>query len=841
MSRLSEQIDRAAVALSEIIVVRRKSIILAFLIVTAIFAGGMTMVSTESDATDSFTQDIPAQNALDAVEDEFEDPFATESESTQLVHTGTDVLSRAELLTSLRVLERVNNRDDLRMASARGPATLVAQQITPDAETPAEQRRAIRGATDAELREAIRTTSSQPGFDQLISDDFNPNDVSASASVTIITHDVPQGFSDSDLQEIQTTIVTLAEDEPGDIRAFGTGVTNAETGQIIGDSLTLVMPIVITLLLGFLVIAYRDPIDLALGLLALLMTVIWTFGFLGFSGIPFTQQQISTPVLLLAVGVDFGIHIINRYREETVTGLEAVPSMRIATRQLMIAFVIVTATAVFGFSANALSDLQPIRNLGIISAVGIVFTFLIFGLFLPAAKLEVDRLRERFGVPEFDSSPIASEESSLGRGLSLFATVGNRAPVVLVVVLLLFGSGMAVYGSGVDTSFEQEDFLPPEEEPAYVQYVPAALAPGEYTVSSTLNILEERFTTNQDESVTIYIQGPMESDHALEALVRADTDPPETLALGNDNQVQTQSIVTVIRAHAARNPEFAALVARNDRNDNGIPDRNLEAVYDALLASSAGSQAERYLTDDRQSTQIVYSVKSDAAQDAVTIESQEHATQFRYTATATGGIIVFDAISDIIFQSAIQGLFLALFFTGTFLMIVYGVLETKPLLGIVNVFPILISVASLVGTMRFLGLSLNALTATLLSIGVGLGIAYSVHITARFVDEYERDEDALRSVQTTLTGTGGALTGSMLTTSLGTGALALAITPVLGNFGLLMALSVAYSFIISVIALPPALFLWDRISGIEEDAVAMITNTTDAQPPSSTSEQREAR
>nr|WP_210755394.1 hypothetical protein [Halorubrum sp. PV6] len=50
----------------------------------------------------------------------------------------------------------------------------------------------------------------------------------------------------------------------------------------------------------------------------------------------------------------------------------------------------------------------------------------------------------------------------------------------------------------------------------------------------------------------------------------------------------------------------------------------------------------------------------------------------------------------------------------------------------------------------------------------------------------------------------------MLTTALGTGALALAITPVLGDFGLLIALSVVYSFVLSVVALPPALFLWDR-------------------------------
>lgn len=823
MSRFGERIKSGTVALSETIVTRRKVVIAIFLVVTAVFAGGMTMVSTESDATDSFTQDIPAQNALDTVEDEFEAPFTAENENTQLIQTGENALSRDQLLANLRVLERVNQRETLRMSSANGPATLVAQQLDPTATTPAEQQQAIKEATATELCVAIRTASRQPRFNRLVSDDFNPEEASASASVTVITHDVPQGFSDSDLQDIQTTIQSLASEESADIRAFGSGITNAETGQIIGDSLALVMPILVVLLLGFLVVAYRDPIDLALGLTALLMTVIWTFGFLGFSGIPFTQQQISTPVLLLAVGVDFGIHIINRYREETVTGLESVPSMRIATRQLMIAFVIVTATAVFGFGANALSDLQPIRNLGIISAVGIVFTFLIFGLFLPAAKLEVDRLRDRFGVPEFNSSPIASEESSLGRLLAGFATAGHRAPILLVVVLLLFGGGMAAYGTGVDTSFSQEDFLPPEEEPAYVQYVPEPFAPGEYTVASTLNILEERFDTNQDESITIYIQGPMERDGALGTLIRPNDDPPATLALGDSNEVRTQSLVTLIKDHAERDPEFAALVARNDQNDDGVPEDNLGQIYDALLASSSGDEAERYLTEDRRSTQIIYSVESDASQAEVTADGRAFATQFRYTAIATGNIIVFDAISGIIFESAVQGLFLALLLTAGFLVIAYGVLESKPLLGVVNVFPILISVAALVGTMRFLGLSLNALTATLLSIGVGLGIAYSVHITARFVDEYDRSEDTLTAVQTTLTGTGGALTGSMLTTSLGTGSLALAITPVLGNFGLLMGMSVAYSFVISVVALPPALFLWDRISGIENQVLTAIS------------------
>ena len=787
-----------------------RRIVVVFLVLTALFAGGIGLVSTETDSTDSFTDDLPEQQALDAVNEEFEPPFEPDSESTQLIHTGDNVLTREALVRNARILERVESREDLRMEGAIGPAPIIARAIDPTATTAAEQRRVLEGATPGEIRRTIRDLQRNARFTGTLSKDFNPTAASASASITGISHDVPNGFSSGDLTAVQTEVREIASDEPGDIRAFGTGITDAELGSVIADSLTIVMPVVVLLLLGFLTVAYRDPIDLALGLLALVMTIVWTFGFLGYSGIPFNQQMISVPVLLLAVGVDFGIHIINRYREETARGFEATEAMREANNQLMVAFVIVTVTTVFGFGANVISDLTPIRNLGIASAVGIVFTFLIFGLFLPAAKLEVDELRERFGVPEFNSSPIASEESALGRALSFPAVVSQYAPVAFVVVLLLSGGVAAAYGSGVDTSFETEDFLPPEEQPDYVTALPEPFAPGEYTVTETINLLENKFATDQDQSVKLYVEGNFEANHALESLAAPNDDPPDSLAVGAGGTTQPTSVVTIIQAHAEQSPAFAALVARNDRDGNGIPDQNLEVIYDELFASASGDRARQYLTEDRTRAQIDYAIDAEASQSEAAVDAQAFAEEFRYTATATGSIVVFDAVTGIIFSSAIQGLILAVGLTGVFLVIAYGVLERKPMLGVVNVFPILIAIAYLIGTMRYLGLSLNALTATILSISIGLGIAYSVHTTHRFIDEYNAGADAHEAMVITLTGTGGALLGSMLTTSLGTGALALAITPVLGNFGLLMAISVTYSFGMAVIALPPAVLLWAR-------------------------------
>ncbi len=207
----------------------------------------------------------------------------------------------------------------------------------------------------------------------------------------------------------------------------------------------------------------------------------------------------------------------------------------------------------------------------------------------------------------------------------------------------------------------------------------------------------------------------------------------------------------------------------------------------------------------------------------MTAGGAELADRFRFNATDTGSVVVvLAAVMDRIFQSAIQGLVMAVGLTAAFLVLIYGLLERKPLLGVVNVFPILVAIAFLLGTMRYMDITLNALTATILSISVGVGIAYSVHTTHRFIDEYDATTGAHEAMMVTLTGTGGALFGSMLATALGTGALALAITPILGNFGVLIGLSVTYSFLAAVIALPPAVLLWERIHQWDLDIVARL-------------------
>ena len=812
--RLIERVD-------ETITERPGRIVVGFLLLTAAFGLGLGNVSTAA-GTSQFTTGLPAETALTQVNDDFSPAFTADTGSTQLIQRSQNVLSRAALLEMLRAQKRLDERTSLRVTSTSSAAAVVARQLDPGADSIDEQVEAIESATEGEVAAAVRRAAADSArFDTLVSDDFNRGSASASATVGVVTHEVSAGISEgsgqggsSPLTPLQTQAASAVEavEDGSEIQVFGEGVVAQEFTSVIIDSLLLVVPAAVLFIVLFLVVAYRDPLDLLAGVVALAMAVVWTFGFMGLADIPFSQMLIAVPPLLLAVGIDFGIHAVNRYREERVVGRSVGESMRVTTDQLLVAFFIVTGTTVIGFAANLTSALPPIRDFGVVASIGIVFTFLIFGIFLPALKVLVDTTRQRYGVPAVSETPIGSEGSALSG-----VVVARRAPVLFLVVVLVASGGAGLYATDIATSFSQDDFLPPEENPDWAMGLPEPFRPSVYTVTATTNFLEDNFDSTQSDSVTIYLQGPMKRASTLEAIRRAGTDPPDSF-VAEDRQADAESIVTVIRSQAERDPDFRRVVARNDRDGDGIPDRNLGAVYDALLDSPARDQARRYMTEDRRSARVVYTVRSDASQPDIASDARVVAGEHRTTAIATGQIVVFQAVSDLIFASALRSLVLALIGAALFLMVVYQVVEGEWTLGIPNTVPVLVTVACIAGSMRAAGIPFNALTATLLAITIGLGIDYSVHVTHRFVDE-RRERPLFEALDRTVRGTGGALMGSMFTTVFGIGVLALALFPAIGQFGVLTALSIVYAFLTSVFVLPAALVVWDRFADVGPTAM----------------------
>ncbi|WP_181684593.1 efflux RND transporter permease subunit [Halorhabdus salina] len=786
-------------------------IIIVFLVLTGAFAGGMTGVSIDA-GTQRFFESVPEHHTQQFIDEQFGATFDAGEDSTQVVVSDENVFSKRALLRILKLQEDLESNPSLRVGDVTGLASGVARILDPFATTTTAQRQVIETATPTEIREASHTLlDRRPQVAQLLSEDQNLAEPQASATIVLVSHTVPES-DDSTLETVQERIKQVAETGHGDVRVFGTAIQDAGFDRAIFESLSLIVPLVTVLILVFLIVAYRDPIDLVLALVSLIFAIVWTFGFMGYAGIKFNLMMVAVPVLLLGVGIDFGIHAVNRYREERVAGKPIDESMSIANRQLLVAFFIVSVTNVIGFSANVTSALGPVREFGLVVAVGMVFTLAVFGVFLPALKLAVDRWRQSMGVREFSITPLGGEQSRLGDVLRSSAIVAKRHPLLLLAVILLVTGAAAHSATNVQSKFETEDFLPYADHPPQLDAIPDQVAPSEFEITATANYITDTFETTNTEQVTLYVEGPLRRDHALEAVSRVGSDPPDSFVRKDDRAV-SQSIIDVMQTAAQQDAEFADLLDRNDLSDNGVPDRNLDAIYQALLASEYGDQARQYLTEDRRATKVVYQVEASASQKEVTEDARTLAADTRFDAVVTGDIIVFRALTEALLSSAIVSFAVAFSLTAAFLVVIFGLLEGQWSLGLATMAPVAVAIVLLVGSMPVLGIAFNALTATILAITIGLGVAYAVHVSHRFIDEYDDNGDVHESLLVTLSGTGGGITASMLTTSGSVICMTVAVNPILGQFGLLTGISTFFSYLTAVTVLPLTLRGWAHVFG----------------------------
>jgi uncharacterized protein len=112
--------------------------------------------------------------------------------------------------------------------------------------------------------------------------------------------------------------------------------------------------------------------------------------------------------------------------------------------------------------------------------------------------------------------------------------------------------------------------------------------------------------------------------------------------------------------------------------------------------------------------------------------------------------------------------------------------------------------------MGLLGISFDAMTATLTAIAVGVGVPYGVHVTNRFEEDLARCDDADEACRTTLRTTGGALVGSALTTFAAFAVLSFSGLALIGRMGLLGAAGITFALLAAVALQPAALLLWAR-------------------------------
>ena len=124
---------------------------------------------------------------------------------------------------------------------------------------------------------------------------------------------------------------------------------------------------------------------------------------------------------------------------------------------------------------------------------------------------------------------------------------------------------------------------------------------------------------------------------------------------------------------------------------------------------------------------------------------------------------------------------------------------------LISMVPILLVVAWVYGFMYLVGYKVNVITATIAAIAVG--VDYATHFTMRFIEEFEREPSRFPALRRAGEGTGGALAISAMTSITGFLVMAMAPMPMFVTFGVLTAVMIFFSLLVSLLVLPSLLII----------------------------------
>lgn len=125
-------------------------------------------------------------------------------------------------------------------------------------------------------------------------------------------------FTDTDARPAATSILyeTANERESPEYFTVSAHASAERTSKYLLNTMELIVPAALLIILAVLAFSYRDLIDVAVGFTGVVLSVLWMFGILGWLQIPAGVSIIIGPVLIVGLSVDYGLHVFMRYREQ---------------------------------------------------------------------------------------------------------------------------------------------------------------------------------------------------------------------------------------------------------------------------------------------------------------------------------------------------------------------------------------------------------------------------------------------------------------------------------------------------------------------------------------------
>jgi len=620
-------------------------------------------------------------------------------------------------------------------------------------------------ATVEEALAAKKRALANPLF---IGNFFSDNGNVLAMIVSVINLEEDQDFS----RKIHQQLEALLSENRGDFEKIiqvGPPRINAELKSRLFDDFKLLGPLSAVVLFISILFFMRSVLSAVIPVVTSVLTIIWTFGMLGWVGMPLNILSAMLPSLIIVIGSTEDTHMMAAYFRglQNNVGNSRDKAIHYMARHIGLPLVLTVLTTALGFSSNMFSNIGLIQHFAFAST----FAMLANGV---VTILVVPLLLSVYG-PERNISVIDDKESDRlpDRILKVFRYSQDNYPVSV----LLFTAVMCV-------------FFVYHASKLYVTNDPLSYIPSDSAlIKDTKRIHDDLagikiFFIRLDTNKINAFQRPVNINKLVE------------IQRFMDKQGVFDQSISLADHLAFANREF-----RGEYAEMSLPEtRQLVAQY---LMFFHRSDLDSYVSHDYSRANIVvrHNINDSHTLNAYIDELQEVVRDI-----AGSGIKTNIVSKNLMVNQAAESLMVAQVKALTLLLVliflIMSVMFTSFRGGAIAMIPAIIPITMMFGVMGYLNIPLNPGTAMVAVIGIGIAIDGTIHLLARYNELCRHTSDYIGAVNTAVKEEATPLIISSIALSLGFGILLLSNFTVVAQFGALAAVTMLFSIYANLLITP---------------------------------------
>ena len=620
-------------------------------------------------------------------------------------------------------------------------------------------------ATVEEALAAKKRALANPLF---IGNFFSDNGNVLAMIVSVINLEEDQDFS----RKIHQQLEALLSENRGDFEKIiqvGPPRINAELKSRLFDDFKLLGPLSAVVLFISILFFMRSVLSAVIPVVTSVLTIIWTFGMLGWVGMPLNILSAMLPSLIIVIGSTEDTHMMAAYFRglQNNVGNSRDKAIHYMARYIGVPLVLTVATTALGFSSNMFSNIGLIQHFAFAST----FAMLANGV---VTILVVPLLLSVYG-PEKNISVVDDRESDRlpDRILKVFRYSQDNYPVSV----LLFTAVMCV-------------FFIYHASKLYVTNDPLSYIPSDSAlIKDTKRIHDDLagikiFFIRLDTNKINAFQRPVNINKLVE------------IQRFMDKQGVFDQSISLADHLAFANREF-----RGEYAEMALPEtRQLVAQY---LMFFHRSDLDSYVSHDYSRANIVvrHNINDSHTLNAYIDELQEVVRDIAGSEIKTNIVsenLMVNQAAESLMVAQVKALTLLL----VLIFIIMSVMFTSFRGGAIAMIPAIIPITMMFGVMGYLNIPLNPGTAMVAVIGIGIAIDGTIHLLARYNELCRHTSDYIGAVNTAVKEEAKPLIISSIALSIGFGILLLSNFTVVAQFGALAAVTMLFSIYANLLITP---------------------------------------